>query len=354
MKRIRAGAAGIILALALSACGGPVDESLLPTPVPTFGPERFAIESVIAEPTPVATETEADIDEVAEDVADAVAEEAAAEEAAAEEAVEEVEEPAEPEAEPVAEATPEPTEEPALEEEATDEDALVEEAVEEETLLPTPTPAATPVPEEEATDAEATDEEAIDADAVEEDVTTEDVAEEDIAEEDIAEEDVAQEDVAEDELVDETAVDETATDEAATDEAATEEEAIEEDVVEEEEAGINPDWEGLPEGVLAAMETADAERGQQLSLAQGCVGCHAMNPDQIMAGPTWHNMAQTARTRVEGESAGLYLYNSIMYPNDYIVEGYLPNIMLQIYDDMLDDQQTADIIAYLLTLEGDE
>ncbi len=101
------------------------------------------------------------------------------------------------------------------------------------------------------------------------------------------------------------------------------------------------------------MTDADPARGEQLTLTNGCIGCHALNPNQVMAGPTWHNVGATAATRVEGESAALYLYNSIFHPNDYVVEGYMPNIMLQIYEQTLNDQDIADIIAYLLSLQDE-
>ena len=63
-------------------------------------------------------------------------------------------------------------------------------------------------------------------------------------------------------------------------------------------------------------------------------------------------MAETAATRVEGESAPAYFYNSIVHPNDYVVDGYAPGVMIQTYGDTLSDQDLADIIGYLLTLKG--
>jgi cytochrome c2 len=137
---------------------------------------------------------------------------------------------------------------------------------------------------------------------------------------------------------------ETEATEAATEEAATEEEAP------AEEAAVDPALEGLPEEMIAAMANADAARGQQLTLTNACIGCHNTDPSMPMVGPTWHNMGTTAETRVEGMSSGLYLYNSIIHPNDHVVEGYQPNIMLQIYG-TLPNQDLADIIAYLLSLQ---
>lgn len=117
---------------------------------------------------------------------------------------------------------------------------------------------------------------------------------------------------------------------------------------EEESAGAT----ALPDSLMTAIENADLERGEQLTLSSGCTGCHFMDPNQIAVGPTWYDLAATAAERVEGQSAELYLYNSIIHPNDYVVEGYTTNVMLQIYQDTLSEQDLGDIIGYLMTLRG--
>ena len=110
---------------------------------------------------------------------------------------------------------------------------------------------------------------------------------------------------------------------------------------------------GVPESIAALLPAADVARGEQLVLTNACIGCHNLDPGIPMAGPTWYNVAETAATRVEGETAATYLYNSIIHPNDYVVEGYAPGVMLQTYGD-LPEQDLADLLAYLLTLKGME
>jgi cytochrome c2 len=143
----------------------------------------------------------------------------------------------------------------------------------------------------------------------------------------------------------------TTTEEAPAEEApaeeATDEEAASDDTAAE---GVDPTFAGLPEEILAAMATADPERGQQLTLSNACIGCHTPTPNTTMVGPTWYNIATTAEHRIDGMSAGAYLYNSIVHPNDYVVEGYIPGLMLQIYG-TLPPQDLADLISYLLTLK---
>jgi mono/diheme cytochrome c family protein len=167
--------------------------------------------------------------------------------------------------------------------------------------------------------------------------------------------------------------------EAPEDPAVTEEEAAEEpveDVAEEaeedavaEEEIATPDpvapttldemsqeqiLAGLPPEILALFpDQVDPEAGQQLVLTTGCTACHSMQEGVVQVGPSWYNMGNVAVTRVEGESPALYLYNSIVHPNDYVVEGFLPNLMPAVYDSLLTDEQIADMIAYLLTLRGE-
>jgi cytochrome c553 len=116
------------------------------------------------------------------------------------------------------------------------------------------------------------------------------------------------------------------------------------------ESAVDPDEAGLPENILTALATADPARGQELTVRNGCIGCHAVDPAVKMAGPTWHNLATTAATRVAGQSTGLYLYHSVANPNDYVVEGYPAGLMIQTFAATLSDQEMADILAYLLTL----
>jgi len=106
----------------------------------------------------------------------------------------------------------------------------------------------------------------------------------------------------------------------------------------------------VPESFTAAVESADPNRGQQLTAANTCLGCHTLSPNQTMVGPTWHDLAKTAATRVAGQTAAEYLYSSILDPNAYVVKGYQPNVMIQGYSQTLREQDIADIVSYLLTL----
>jgi hypothetical protein len=71
-------------------------------------------------------------------------------------------------------------------------------------------------------------------------------------------------------------------------------------------------------------------------------------------GPSLAGVPERAATRVRGVSAEDYLRRSILEPDTYVVEGYRPGLMLSVYADELDEGQIEALVAYLLTLEGDE
>jgi len=104
--------------------------------------------------------------------------------------------------------------------------------------------------------------------------------------------------------------------------------------------------------------SGDAENGKvlfnEISPQTGfsCAICHNVAIDAPILGPSMLNIKETAKTRVAGLSVEEYLYESIINPNDYIVDGFAPGVMPLNWGDAYNDDQINDIIAYLLTLEG--
>jgi cytochrome c551/c552 len=111
---------------------------------------------------------------------------------------------------------------------------------------------------------------------------------------------------------------------------------------------LTPEDVEIPEAVESALGSADLGRGEQLASALGCISCHSLDPKQAAVAPAWYNMGETAAARIPGASAEAYLYQSIADPNAFIVPGYHANLMPQTYDQVLNDQDVANLIAYLL------
>jgi cytochrome c551/c552 len=101
------------------------------------------------------------------------------------------------------------------------------------------------------------------------------------------------------------------------------------------------------EAVNNLLQTANADNGVHLVETYGCIACHRHGETSKIA-PAFEGIAERAAIRRPPLSAADYLYESIINPTAYVVEGYQP-AMPQNYPDRLSDQELGDIIAYLLT-----
>lgn len=94
---------------------------------------------------------------------------------------------------------------------------------------------------------------------------------------------------------------------------------------------------------LANLDNADFDQGRQIYLAQ-CASCHGA---QDGVGPSLAGMAERAATRIEGQSAADYLYQSIVEPAAYVVDGY-QNIMPGDYAEKLSEQEINSLVKFML------
>ena len=102
-----------------------------------------------------------------------------------------------------------------------------------------------------------------------------------------------------------------------------------------------------------SLPAGDATRGaalftQSIKGAPSCSTCHTVDGSTLV-GPSLKGFSAVAGTRVEGMSAADYARNSIMQPASYVVSGFA-NLMYGQYAQQLSPQETADLIAYILTL----
>ncbi len=84
-----------------------------------------------------------------------------------------------------------------------------------------------------------------------------------------------------------------------------------------------------------------------------CANCHLPDSEKTNLGPGLLNVKDRALTRVEGKSAAEYIYESIIDPKAYIVEGFDPELMPQNWAEIYGELEIFDIVAYLMTLEGE-
>lgn len=119
-------------------------------------------------------------------------------------------------------------------------------------------------------------------------------------------------------------------------------------------AELTPDqlFAGLPDDVRQAVEDADPSSAETLAIKYACVGCHALDPNEVKTGPTWYNVGDTSVVRVPGEGPAAYIYTSIINPNVYVVNGYPSNIMPANFGELMSPEELGAMVAYLLQQNG--
>lgn len=107
---------------------------------------------------------------------------------------------------------------------------------------------------------------------------------------------------------------------------------------------------------------ADAANGEQLFNGRGalassdaptCISCHPVGvgePGNI--GNNLSNIGNRAATTVPDQTPEDYLRAAILEPDAYLAGGFQEGIHYRGYDQVLNDQQVNDLIAYMLTLKS--
>ena len=106
---------------------------------------------------------------------------------------------------------------------------------------------------------------------------------------------------------------------------------------------LRAEWERLPAGSASSGE-------QVFNGDAGCSACHSLQPGVKLVGPSLAGVGERAATRKAEYAAEPYLYESIVYPSAYVVEGFQSGIMPANFRQRLSEQQLADLVAFLLTL----
>jgi len=114
-------------------------------------------------------------------------------------------------------------------------------------------------------------------------------------------------------------------------------------------------WQDLPEG--------DADEGSSHYDSYVCFSCHGdpLTPGSAAVGPNLGSIATVAETRVDGQSAEKYIYESILDPDAYLVEECPsgpctgpPSLMTsQNFGIRMSLQEMADLVAYYMTLSNE-
>ncbi|MBN2045462.1 MAG: cytochrome c [Anaerolineales bacterium] len=98
-----------------------------------------------------------------------------------------------------------------------------------------------------------------------------------------------------------------------------------------------------------AIDPAVHELGEKVFQAN-CSGCHSLNYDVVLVGPSMLGIADRAANMVEGMDAYTYLEQSILEPSAFLNEGFM-DLMPPTYRQSLTPQEVDAVIQYILILE---
>lgn len=115
----------------------------------------------------------------------------------------------------------------------------------------------------------------------------------------------------------------------------------------EEPAGETITADDIEAQAAVLLTQGDAARGETLLETYQCAACHVIGAQNDIA-PAFDGLADRAGERKPPLSAVAYIYESIVNPSAYIVEGY-QNAMVQNFKERVSEQDLADLMAYLLT-----
>jgi len=101
---------------------------------------------------------------------------------------------------------------------------------------------------------------------------------------------------------------------------------------------------------IETLPTGSSERGaelfsQSINGAPACSTCHTLDGSALQ-GPSFDGSTLLV-SPIDGMTVEAYVYDSIVHPLTYIVEGYAATMYPQ-YNQRLSAQQIADLMAYVL------
>ncbi len=101
---------------------------------------------------------------------------------------------------------------------------------------------------------------------------------------------------------------------------------------------------------LESLPAGDASGGEQAFTGEGgCSACHSLDSGVRIVGPSLSGVASRAATLKVDYSAEMYLYESLAYPDAYVVEGFQRGLMPAGFKQRLSEHQLADLVAFLMT-----
>lgn len=82
----------------------------------------------------------------------------------------------------------------------------------------------------------------------------------------------------------------------------------------------------------------------------GCISCHSIKTSENTVGPSLSGLKDRSSNLIPDLSAESYIKQSIINPDAYIVNGYLPGVMYSHYAEVLTEHEISALVDFLSTL----
>lgn len=93
-----------------------------------------------------------------------------------------------------------------------------------------------------------------------------------------------------------------------------------------------------------------ASSGEKIFYGEGgCSACHSLEPGRQVVGPSLAGLSGRAAALAPEYTVEGYIYESIVDPNAYVVDGYNPDIMPANYGNRLSEGQLSGLVEFLTT-----
>lgn len=118
------------------------------------------------------------------------------------------------------------------------------------------------------------------------------------------------------------------------------------------EADLIPAYDDRGDYPAAAeylLSIGDADNGLYVVQEHDCIACHISygdDVDMLPLAPPFEQVREVAGERRRNMSAEAYIYESIMYPDVFLVDGFFGT--MPEYQYAINEQELADIMAFIL------
>jgi nitric oxide reductase subunit C len=109
---------------------------------------------------------------------------------------------------------------------------------------------------------------------------------------------------------------------------------------------------GLNIAQLSPSESSAALEGR-LIYSRLCASCHSIEPNVVLVGPSFWGLADRASTRFLDTEPEVYIRTSILYPSEYVVDGF-QDVMQKNLAEVLSSNDIDAVIAFIMSLRESE